>query len=118
MYSYHLLKKKKKSGMWQWYCRNRRGNFFFFFPSYFGNAIAKITFLFRTNFDLSVATLWESHIADSFKLDSEAHEVEGFTVTRSPSGSGGWEVCDCERAMMEPWAMVAHGGTQIAGVRG
>ena len=37
-------------------------------------------------------------------------------MTRSPSGSGGWEVCDCERAMMGPWAMVAHGGTQIAKV--
>ena len=21
---YHFLKKKKKSGMWQWHCRNRR----------------------------------------------------------------------------------------------
>ena len=37
-------------------------------------------------------------------------------MTRSPSGSGGWEVCDYERAMMGPWAMVAHGGTQIAKV--
>ena len=92
------------------------GEIFFFSPSYFGNAIAKITFLFRTNFDLSFATLWESHIADSFKLDSEAREVERFTVTRSPNGSDCWEVCDCERAMMGPWAMVAHGGTQIAEV--
>ena len=42
--------------------------------------------------------------------------LKAFTVTRSPSGCGGWEVCDCERAMMGPWAMVAHGGTQIAEV--
>ena len=37
-------------------------------------------------------------------------------MTRSPNGSDGWEVCDCERAMMGPWAMVAHVGTQIAEV--
>ena len=65
---------------------------------------------------LSITTLWESHIANSFKLASVACEVEGFTVMRSPSVSGGWEVCDCERAMMGPRAMIAHDGTQIAKV--
>ena len=35
---------------------------------------------------------------------------------RSPSVSGGWEVYDCERAMMGPRAMIAHDGTQIAKV--
>lgn len=41
---------------------------------------------------LSITTLWESHIADSFKLASAAYEVEGFAVMRSPSASGGWDL--------------------------